>query len=124
MGWRHHRDRFGGDGFGDQEGSGPVENALGDGLQARLGHQIAKPAGRRVVDLSLDAGDTDVINEPTPYAVSISVDNHQPPAGPQDTPHLGDRPILAGIMVKAIGAGDDVKRSGGKRQSFAVSLNG
>ena len=66
MGWRNDRDRFCGNRLGDQERSGAAENALRDGLQARLGHQFAKPPGGGMVHVALDAGDADVIDEPTP----------------------------------------------------------
>ena len=56
-------------------------------------------------------------------AVSVSVDDHQPSAGPQHAPHLRDGAILTRVMVEAVGAGHDVERSRGERQAFAVSLH-
>ena len=43
-----------------------MENALGDGLQAGLSHQLPEPPGGRMVHVSLNPGNADVVDEPTP----------------------------------------------------------
>ena len=101
-----------------------MEHSLCDGFEACLGHQFAKPSGGRVMYIPLDGGDANIINEPTPWAISVSVDNHQSPAWPQNAPHLGNRAILPRVMVEAVGTGHDVEGSGGEWQAFAVSLYG
>jgi hypothetical protein len=77
-----------------------------------------------VVNVPLDAGHTDVEDEPAPEAVAVAVDDHEPAAGPQDATHLGDRTVLMGIVVEAIGTRDDVEGSRSERQAFAIPLNG
>src|SRR5262245_33551911 len=97
--------------------------ALRDGPEARFGHELAEPAGGGVVDVPLDAGDADVEDEPAPEAVAVSVDDHQPTTRPEDAPHLDDGAVLARIVVEAVGAGDDVERTGCEGEAFAVALD-
>src|SRR5208282_4615214 len=66
------RDRFRDNAFTEQEGSKAAEDFLGNGLQPGPGHQVAETAGRGVVHVSFASCDADVVNEPTPWCITIS----------------------------------------------------
>ena len=101
-----------------------MEYALFDGLKARAMHELPEPVGGRVVDLSLDGGDANVVDEPAPEAVAVSVDDHQSASRTHDPPHFCDRAILTGVMVKTVGAGHDIERPRSKRKPLTVSAHG
>ena len=85
--------------------------------------QVADPAGRGVQDVPLHAGDTDVIDEPSPEAIATAVDEEQPPAGFEDTVHLGDGTVLVRIMVEAVGTRHHVEGAGWEGEALAVPLD-
>jgi hypothetical protein len=115
---------FSSDRLVQQERGETMERALRDGLQSDGGHQIAEPPGRGMVDTPFDRRNAHIEDEPTPDAVSVSVDDHQPATGANDASHLGDRALLPRVMVKAVGTGDDIKGSRGERKSLAIPLEG
>ena len=63
----------------------------------------------RVMNGTFHAGDTEVVNEPAPGGVAVAIDEDQPPPRPEDPVHLGHRAGLVGVVVEAVGAGDDVE---------------
>src|SRR5208283_4464834 len=73
VGGGYARDRFRDDAFTEQERGKAAEDFLGNGLQSGPGHQVAKTAGRGVVHVSFAARDADVVDEPTPWCITISV---------------------------------------------------
>ena len=76
---------------------------------ARAGEQVLKSPGRGVVNLTLAKRDADIVDGPIPWHITISVDDQEPAAGPEHAMHLDDCPVLPGIMMETIGAGEKSK---------------
>ena len=67
--------------LGQKERGQAVIDLLAGLDESSPAEQVANPAGRGVQDVPLHAGDTDVVDEPSPEAIATAVDQEQPPAG-------------------------------------------
>jgi hypothetical protein len=116
-------DRFRDDSLAEYEWRRSTVNFLSDSLETGACHQFTKSAGGSVMDLPLSKRDADVVDEPTPWGVSISVDEQEPASGAEDAMHFGHGAILTGIMMETIGACDEVEGARSKWKPFAISLD-
>ncbi len=96
---------------------------LGCFHESGTGEKRADPTGRSVQNVAFQGSNADVIDEPSPGFVATAVDQDQSPPGFQHTVHLLDRALLMRIVMKAVGASDDIERTFTKRKPFAIALD-
>ena len=99
-------------------------DVLNDLGKPRSVKQTSEIRGRGMLDLAFHGRDADVIDEPSPEAVTASVESEKTTSGLEDAMHLRHGTILVRVVVEAVGARDDVERPVPKRQALAVALDG
>ena len=107
----------------EQEWCGATVYFLLNGLEAGRFTERPYTLAGAMVYVAFHASHADVVNQPSPGAITIAIDQDETATGLEHTEHFSDGIFLVGVMVKAVRASQDVKLPRSEWQTLAVSLD-
>jgi hypothetical protein len=88
---------------------GNAEHVLMQARKPGFMNKIAEALTGAVMDVIFDTGYADIKDEETNGIIAVAVDENEPAVAIEHAKHFAYRPVLVGIMMEGIAAGNYVK---------------